>query len=158
MEKLILILSILIMLIGIAGSFLPVLPGIPLVFLGILGYGWYEGFKHVTVQYLAVIGGLTVLSVLVDYVAGAAGAKKVGSSQAGIIGAVLGAIIGIFWGPLGILIGPLVGAFIGEYIVQKNAERAVKVAGATVVAIFAGIIFKVILGLGMLVSFLIVVF
>ncbi|MGE5398555.1 MAG: DUF456 domain-containing protein, partial [Chitinophagales bacterium] len=106
MNTFLLIVVILIMLVGIAGSFLPVLPGIPIVFLGILGYGWYDHFTHVTVEYLAIMGGLTLLSVLVDYLAGVLGAQRAGGSKYGKWGAVIGTIIGAFFGPLGILLGP----------------------------------------------------
>lgn len=157
MNTLVLILAILIMLVGVAGSVLPVIPGIPLVFLGILGYGWYEGFRLVTTGYLAIMGGLALLSIIVDYLSGVLGAQRAGSSKAGMYGALLGAIVGLFFGPVGILIGPWIGAFFGEYVVLQDVSRAVKVATGTVIAVFAGIAFKVVLGLCMLISFLIIV-
>lgn len=153
-----LVLSILIMVVGIAGCLLPALPGIPLVFLGILGYGWAEGFHVITGKYLAIMGALTLLAVLVDYLSGVWGAKSFGSSKYGMIGALLGGVIGIFFGPIGVFVGPLVGAFIGEYIVLQDASKAIYSAVGTILGIFAGIVFKVVLGLGMLISFLIVVF
>ena len=152
------ILAIVVMLIGIAGSIMPVLPGIPLIFLAILGYGWFEGFNLVGVHYIAIIGTLTLLSLLVDYIAGVWGAKRAGSSKLGMFGAALGIIIGMFFGPIGILVGPLVGAFAGEYLVLQNVSQAINVAAGTVVGIFAGIAFKVLLGIGMLISFLVVIF
>ena len=152
------ILAIVVMLIGIAGSVMPVLPGIPLVFLAILGYGWYEGFNVISVHYIAIMGALTLLSVLVDYIAGVWGAKKAGSSKSGMFGAGLGIIVGIFFGPIGILVGPWLGAFAGEYLVLREVNQAVSVATGTVIGIFAGIAFKVLLGIGMLISFLVVIF
>ncbi|MGI6548805.1 MAG: DUF456 domain-containing protein [Syntrophomonadales bacterium] len=151
-------LAILVMLIGIAGSFMPVLPGIPLVFLGILGYGWYEGFNVVGVHYIAIMGALTLLSVLVDYIAGVWGAKKAGSSRFGMFGAALGIVVGLFFGPIGILVGPWLGAFAGEYLVLRDVNQAVGVATGTVIGIFAGIAFKGLLGIGMLISFLVLIF
>ncbi|MGE5544519.1 MAG: DUF456 domain-containing protein [Bacillota bacterium] len=152
------VLAILVMLIGIAGSIMPALPGIPLVFLAILGYGWYEGFELVSVHYIAVMGTLTLLSVLVDYIAGVWGAKRAGSSKSGMFGAALGIIIGIFFGPIGILVGPWLGAFAGEYLVLQDVNQAASVATGTVIGIFAGIAFKALLGIGMLISFLVVIF
>ncbi len=158
MELFIKMLAILIILVGIIGSILPVVPGIPLIFLAIIGYGWFEGFHIISAKYLAIMGALTLLSVLVDYLAGVWGAKRAGSSRSGIIGAMLGIIIGIFFGPLGILVGPWLGAFAGEYIMLQNVNQAMTVATGTVIGIFAGIAFKVILGTGMLISFLFVIF
>jgi len=157
MDTFAIILAVVVMLIGIAGSFLPFLPGIPVIFLAILGYGWYEGFKAISVHYIAIIGALTLLSVLIDYIAGVWGAQKAGSSKLGMLGAGLGILVGIFFGPLGILIGPWVGALIGEYLFVKDLNRAVSVATGSVIGIFAGIAFKALIGIGMLISFLVVV-
>lgn len=158
MELFVKILAIAIMLIGIAGSVLPVIPGIPLVFFAILGYGWYEGFHLVSVKYIAIIGALTLLSVLVDYVAGVWGAKKAGSSRMGMLGALIGVVIGIFFGPIGILVGPWLGALAGEYLVLRDVNQAINVATGTLVGMFAGMAFKFLLGAGILISFLLVVF
>ncbi|MGI6513499.1 MAG: DUF456 domain-containing protein [Syntrophomonadaceae bacterium] len=158
MDIIAIILAIVVMVIGIAGSFLPVLPGIPIIFLAILVYGWYEGFNVISVHYIAIIGALALLSVLIDYIAGIWGAQKAGSSKVGMLGAGLGIIVGIFFGPIGILVGPWVGALIGEYLFLRDLNRAITVASGSVIGIFAGIAFKVLLGTGMLISFLVVVF
>lgn len=157
MDTFVLVAAILLMLAGIAGSFLPVIPGIPLVFLSILGYGWYEGFHVISVRYLAIMGGLTMLSVLVDYLAGVWGAQQAGSSKIGMIGALVGALLGITMGPVGILIGPWIGAFLGEFYMLRDAEHAVKVATGTVIGFFAGALVKVLVGLSMLISFIVVI-
>ncbi|NLW44168.1 MAG: DUF456 domain-containing protein [Syntrophomonadaceae bacterium] len=151
------VLAIAVMLIGIAGTFVPVLPGIPIIFLAILGYGWYEGFNAISVRYIAIVGALALLSVLVDYIAGLWGAKKAGSSKLGMLGAGLGILVGIFFGPVGILVGPWFGALIGEYMFLHDLNRAVNVATGSVIGIFAGIAFKALIGIGMLISFLVVV-
>ncbi len=152
------ILAIFVMLVGITGSFVPIVPGIPLVFLAILGYGWYEGFNVISVHYIAIMGALTLLSVLVDYIAGVWGAKRAGSSRLGMLGAGLGIVVGLFFGPVGILVGPWLGAFVGEYLVLRDVSQAVNVATGTVIGIFAGMAFKVLLGIGMLISFVVVIF
>lgn len=158
MELFVKILAIVVMVVGIVGSIMPVVPGIPLIFFAILGYGWFEGFNVISVKYVAIMGALTLLSVLVDYVAGVWGAKKAGSSKSGMFGAMLGIIVGIFFGPVGILVGPWLGAFAGEYLVLQDVNQAINVATGTVIGIFAGIAFKVLLGAGMLISFLFVIF
>ncbi|HHV75788.1 MAG TPA: DUF456 family protein [Syntrophothermus lipocalidus] len=147
------------MLIGLAGTFLPVLPGIPVVFLAIAGYGWYEGFKVVTPKFLAIMAGLTVLSILVDYLAGLLGAKFFGSSPAGIWGAFVGGILGlVLGGPVGLVLGPWIGAFVGEYVKLRDVNKAWRVGVGTVVGIFTGVAAKVVIGLVMIIWFLIVVF
>jgi len=155
----VLIIAILLMLIGLAGTFLPVLPGIPVVFLAIAGYGWYEGFKVVTPKFLAIMAGLTVLSILVDYLAGLLGAKFFGSSPAGIWGAFVGGILGlVLGGPVGLVLGPWIGAFVGEYVKLRDVNKAWRVGVGTVVGIFTGVAAKVVIGLVMIIWFLIVVF
>ncbi len=151
------IMAVMVMIIGIAGSILPFLPGIPLVFLAVIGYGWYEGFKEITVHYVAMVGALTILSLVVDYLSGVWGAKKVGSSKAGIIGAFLGVVIGVFFGPLGILLGPLAGAFAGEYLMLRDFNQAAKVAIGTMVGVITGVGFKMLVGIGVLISFLVMI-
>ena len=112
----------------------------------------------VGVHYIAIMGALTLLSVLVDYIAGVWGAKKAGSSRFGMFGAALGIVVGLFFGPIGILVGPWLGAFAGEYLVLRDVNQAVGVATGTVIGIFAGIAFKGLLGIGMLISFLVLIF
>lgn len=159
MNVVVLIIAILLMLIGLAGTFLPVLPGIPVVFLAIAGYGWYEGFKVVTPEFLAIMAGLTVLSILVDYLAGLLGAKFFGSSPAGIWGAFVGGILGlVLGGPVGLVLGPWIGAFVGEYVKLRDVNKAWRVGVGTVVGIFTGVAAKVVIGLVMIIWFLIVVF
>ena len=159
MNVVVLIIAILLMLIGLAGTFLPVLPGIPVVFLAIAGYGWYEGFKVVTPKFLAIMAGLTVRSILVDYLAGLLGAKFFGSSPAGIWGAFVGGILGlVLGGPVGLVLGPWIGAFVGEYVKLRDVNKAWRVGVGTVVGIFTGVAAKVVIGLVMIIWFLIVVF
>ncbi|MBC7075041.1 MAG: DUF456 domain-containing protein [Syntrophomonadaceae bacterium] len=158
-DILITVIAVILVLVGFAGTILPLLPGIPLIFLAIAGYGWYEGFKAITVEYLLVMAGLTVLSVIVDYISSVLGARYFGSSKKGIWGALLGTFIGIFlFPPVGILLGPWLGAVIGEYFEQHDINKAMKVGIGTVVGLFSGMIFKIMVGLVMTASFLVMLF
>jgi len=153
------VIAVILVFVGFAGTILPLLPGIPLIFLAIAGYGWYEGFKAITVEYLLVMAGLTVLSVIVDYVSSVLGARYFGSSKKGMWGALLGTFIGIFlFPPVGILLGPWLGAVIGEYFEQHDINKAMKVGIGTVVGLFSGMIFKIMVGLVMTASFLVMLF
>ncbi len=155
---LLLIVVFLLILVGIAGTIVPLIPGIPLIFISIAAYGWYEGFQQVTPKYLVIIGAVTVLSVIIDYLSTAIGAKYAGSSKKGIWGAFIGTFVGaFFFPPLGILIGPWLGAFIGEYIELQDVGKAAKTGFGTVLGLFSGIIFNLILALIILISFIIVI-
>jgi uncharacterized protein YqgC (DUF456 family) len=159
MDTLVLAIAIILIMIGIGGTLLPLIPGIPLIFVSIAAYGWYEGFHLITPRYLVVMAGLTVLSLVADYLATALGAKFYGSSRAGIIGAVLGGIFGLFiFPPLGILVGPWVGAVAGELTQGKKWESALQSGAGSIIGLFSGIALKVILGIVMLASFLVVIF
>jgi len=154
-----LVIALIVILIGIAGTFIPVLPGVPLVFAAIAAYGWYDGFQTVTPKYLAIIAGVTVLSLFVDYISTYLGAKYFGSSKMGLYGAVIGSFVGLFiFPPAGLLIGPWIGAIIGEYMQGNDWKKASRSGLGAVVGLFSGIAFKVILASVMLASFLIIIF
>ncbi len=154
-----LIIVMILLLLGIGGTILPLLPGIPLMFVSIAAYGWYEGFNIITPKYICILAALTVISLIVDYLSTVMGAKYFGSSKKGMWGALLGTFIGLFlFPPLGLLLGPVLGAMIGEYIEIQDVEKAVKIGVGTVVGLFSGMVFKLVLAIGMFVSFLIVVF
>ena len=74
-------LAVVLILVGIAGTVLPALPGVPLVFCGMLLAAWADGFAHVGALTLIVLGALTVIAIGIDFVAGLLGAKKVGASR-----------------------------------------------------------------------------
>src|SRR3546814_19668792 len=108
------VLAALMVIVGLAGTILPALPGLPLVFGGMLLAAWADGFERVEWWWLLVLGALTALSMVIDFWATAAGAKRVGASRKAVVGAVAGTVVGLFFGPLGLFAGPLVGALLGE--------------------------------------------
>src|SRR5690606_3062476 len=110
--------------IGIAGTILPALPGLPLVFGGMLLAAWAGGFELVGVPMLVLLGVLTLLSLVVDFWATALGAKRVGASGKAVAGAVIGTFVGIFFGPLGLLGGPFAGALAGELLHGRDVGQA----------------------------------
>lgn len=153
------ILAIVVILIGIVGIFIPFIPGIPLIFIAILAYGWYEGFHQITAYYIAIMAALTVLALVVDYLAATLGAKYFGSSKTGIYGALLGTLLGIIiFAPIGIFVGPWLGALIGEMIAGKDFSTAMRISLGTIAGLFSGIAFNLVLGAAMFISFLIVIF
>lgn len=125
------IIAILLMLVGIAGTLLPAVPGVPLIFAGMLLAAWIGDFQRISVFTVVLSGILAVLSIVIDYVAAAMSAKRAGASKQGVIGAAVGTLIGLFTGLWGLLFMPLAGAAVGEYIAQKDMLRAGKVGAAT---------------------------
>ncbi len=110
--------------IGIAGSVLPALPGASLVFAGCVLGAWIDRFARVGWGTLAVLAALTVLSMLVDPLATALGAKRMGASRWAVIGAAAGLLAGVFLGLPGLLLGPLVGAVAGELLAGRDVAQA----------------------------------
>lgn len=121
------LLALVTVVVGIAGTILPALPGIPLVFGGLLLAAWADGFQHVGAITLGVLALLTVFALVVDFVAGVAGAKRVGASRQAVIGAALGTLVGIFFGLPGLLLGPFVGALLGELAAGGGLQKATHV-------------------------------
>lgn len=159
MDGWILVLTLVVIMVGIAGTFVPIIPGVPLVFIAIAAYGWHEGFQTISPRYLVIIAGVTVLSLFVDYLATYMGAKYFGSSKKGLYGAVLGSFVGLFiFPPLGLLLGPWIGAIVGEFLQGNDWNKAMRSGTGAVIGLFSGIAFKVMLATIMLVSFLIIIF
>lgn len=121
------LLAAVMVVVGIAGTILPALPGIPVVFAGLLIAAWADGFQHAGTLTLVVLGLLTVFALIVDFVAGVAGAKRVGASRRAVIGAALGTLVGIFFGLPGLLLGPFLGALCGELAAGGGLQKATSV-------------------------------
>lgn len=137
------VVAVALIVIGIAGTILPALPGAILVFGGIVLAAWIDDFTRIPVWLLAILAVLTALAWIVDYVAAAAGAKKAGASRHAIAGAMIGTVLGIFTGLWGLLFMPLLGAAIGEFIAQRDLRRAGKVGIATWLGLLLGTAAKV---------------
>ncbi|WP_252374537.1 DUF456 family protein [Hydrogenophaga sp. 2FB] len=139
------VLSSALILLGLAGTVLPLLPGTLLVWGGILLGAWIDDFARVGTTTVVMVTVLAVLAWSLDYVAGLLGARRVGASKKALLGAAVGTVAGLFMGLVGVLFMPLVGAAIGEYMVQKDQRHAVRVGVATWVGIMVGLIAKVVL-------------
>ncbi len=128
---------------GIAGTLLPALPGSALVFGGLLLGAWIDDFSRVSGVTVAVLGVLTVISWVVDYLSGLLGAKKVGATRQAVIGAAIGTLLGVFTGLWGLIFMPLVGAAIGEYLAIRDTVRAGRVGVATWIGMMIGAVVKI---------------
>jgi len=141
---------------GLAGLLLPLLPGAPLLFLGLLLGAWAENFHYVGIWTLLALALMALLTYLVEFAASALGVKKFDGSNRAMLGAVLGGIIGLFLGIPGILLGPFVGAVIGELSLQRTLDQAGRAGFGTVVGLAIGLAGKLALGIAMIGLFLLV--
>ncbi len=123
--------AVLLVIVGAVGTVLPALPGVPMIFAGVLLAAWAEDFQRIGGWTLGALAGLALIGLVVDYVAASMSAHRAGASRQGIIGAAIGTVAGIFTGLLGLVFMPLVGAAIGEFIAHRDALRAGKVGVAT---------------------------
>jgi len=137
------ILAVALILVGVAGTVLPVLPGAILVFAGILLAAWIDDFTRIPVWLVVILGAFTAIAWAVDYLAAVAGAKKAGASKLALIGAAIGTVAGIVTGLWGLLFMPLVGAAVGEFVAQRDFLRAGKVGVATWIGLLIGTAVKV---------------
>lgn len=118
------ILAILIVIGGLAGTIIPALPGVPMVFGGLVLAAWVGGFEKVGMTTIIVLGVLTAVAWLVDFLAASLGAKRLGASPRAFWGAAFGAIIGMFFGIPGVVLGPFVGAVVAEISAGRDMQQA----------------------------------
>lgn len=154
-QTLLYIIAALLMVLGIAGTVLPALPGLPLTFAGMLLAAWTDDFERIGVWTLIALGVLTLLSFLIDFLATAMGAKRVGASRLALIGAVVGTFAGLIFGLVGIFIGPFVGAVLGELahrraLQREDVSQAAKIGLGTWLGIVFGVVLKLALAFTML--------
>lgn len=135
---------------GLAGTVLPALPGLPLVFGGMLLAAWVGDFQQVGVPMLVLLGVLTLVSLAIDFWATALGAKRVGASRKAVVGAIIGTVGGLLLGPVGLVLGPFLGALAGELLHRRSLDRAhIGDAARIGVGTWLGILFGIVLKLGL---------
>jgi uncharacterized protein YqgC (DUF456 family) len=143
-------LAALLVLAGLVGIVAPILPGGILLFAGIVVLAWADGFARIGWLPLTVCGVLLVLMGVADWTAAALGAKRVGGSRWGVVGAFVGMLAGLPFGLPGVLLGPFAGAALFEYLRDRDFQRAVKVGGGTTVGFLLGTAVKYALAAAML--------
>lgn len=144
----------LLILSGLAGMILPALPGPPLLFAGLFCAAWAEDFVYVGWRTLIVMGGLALLALAADFIAGALGAKRFGSSSRAMVGAAVGALVGLFFGPPGLILGPFFGAMAGELTARTDLRTASRAGVGAVVGLIVGTAAKMALAIAMIGLFL----
>lgn len=159
MDILLIILGAICLLLGLIGCVAPVLPGVPLSYLGLLLLHWTDRVQF-SWQFLVVWGVVVVVIQILDYFIPAWGTKKFGGTKYGVWGSTIGLFVGLFMGPLGIVIGPFIGAVLGELIYfnrhpqttlseteqnkNSNFNRALRAGFGSFIGLLTGTLIKVI--------------
>jgi hypothetical protein len=143
MELLGLILAIIFFVVGFIGTVLPILPGVILVFSGMVLYGIFTNFHTLNIYFFLLQGVAMILIFGIDLIASTIGTRKFDGSKQASLGGAMGIILGlIILGPLGMAIGPFVGAVGVELISGKNLEQAIKSGFGSLIGILGGTILK----------------
>jgi uncharacterized protein len=133
--------GIILVLIGIAGSILPLLPGPPIAYAGVLIQQLRDP-NPFSPRFLWIWAGIVVVSLVLDYIIPAWGTKKFGGTRYGVWGCTLGFILAFWMGPWGVIIGPFLGAFAGEMIAGQNSRKSFKAAVGSFVGFLLGSLLK----------------
>ena len=149
MDSLLWVLAAGLIVLGLLGTVLPVLPGTVLVLAGIILGAWIDGFARVGAGTVWLVGALAVLAWLVEWAASLLGAQRAGASRQALLGAAIGTVLGLALGVVGVLYRPLLGAAIGEFLARRDQQRALKVGLATWLGLLAGMLAKVVLAFTM---------
>jgi len=147
-QTLLYFLAAILILVGFAGTVLPALPGLPLMFVGMLVAAWTEVFHRVGAWTLVVLGLVVILALFADTLSTIYGAKRAGASKHAMWGAALGTFAGFFFGLPGLILGPFVGAVAGEKSQGGDWRNASKIGFATWLGLAVGTVIK--LGLAVL--------
>jgi uncharacterized protein YqgC (DUF456 family) len=142
--------TLLVMLIGLAGSIVPALPGPPLVLIAALGHRLWFGQHSAGALVLICLVVLTLATLVLDYFASVYGAKRFGATWRGVLGAFIGGLVGLFFSIPGIIIGPFLGALVFELLGGYEFDKASRAGVGATLGVFAGIIGKCIVSVVMI--------
>ena len=142
-EIIVTIVGLLLVILGLLGSVLPILPGPPAGFVGLLLVAVARRFSEPLTPVLIMTLALATLGViLLDYLLPVMMSKKYGATKWGVWGSVIGMVVGLFLSPLGALLGAFVGAVIGEWIVHRKQRKALKAGFGVVLGSLLGTVLK----------------
>ena len=142
------------LLLGLAGTVVPFLPGTPLIFLGALVYAFAVDWMPIGFGRLAILAALSAAGYVLHYVAGALGTRRVGGSAWAFVGALAGGIVGLFFGLPGLLLGPPLGAIAGELLKSGDVRTSIKTGLAAFIGMVAGAVANFAIGVTMIGLFL----
>jgi uncharacterized protein len=158
MTVLLWILAAVLVTVGMAGLFLPAIPGALVLLAGLVIAAWADDFTYAGVKTLTALGVLALLTYPADFMASAFGAKQFGASPRAVTGAIIGAVVGIFFGLPGVLIGPFLGAVVGELFTQRHLGKAGRAGVGATLGLVLGVAIKLAIAFTMLGVFAVVRF
>ena len=135
------VLASVLLILGLVGCFISILPGPILSYCGLLCL--IPTDRSLSTTALVLLGALTIAVTVADFVIPSIGAKKFNCSSYGTWGCVLGTIVGAFFFPIGIILGPFAGAFLGEFIAKKDFVTALRSGIGASLGLLAGTLLKV---------------
>jgi uncharacterized protein YqgC (DUF456 family) len=142
MDVFLAILGTICIIMGVLGSFLPILPGPPISYVGILLLH-FTGYAQFGTRFLILFAALTAVVAVLDYVIPVWGTRQFGGSRYGTWGAAIGVLIGLFFGPPGIILGPFIGAVMGEIIAGRKSNEAFRAGFGSFIGFVAGTLMKI---------------
>ncbi|MFH1207581.1 MAG: DUF456 domain-containing protein [Patescibacteria group bacterium] len=146
-EIILFVIALAVMLVGLAGVILPVLPGAPLIFAAVIGYGALTGFESLSKEIIITLAILTGVSLLLDWLPGIVGVKKFGGSVWGVTGSMVGMLAGLFvGGVIGMVVLSFVGAVVGEILAGRKNEQAFRAGAGSFIGFFFGVVAKFTIG------------
>jgi uncharacterized protein YqgC (DUF456 family) len=143
------LLGFLIIALGTAALVLPLVPGVAIIYLGVVLLAWADDFMRIGPMMLVLLLALMFVALIADNVAGLFGARRAGASAWGVFGAGIGALLGLPFGLPGIILGPAVGALALEYLKNPDLKRAGRAGLGGLFGFVLGIVAKCALGLMM---------
>lgn len=152
MEVLWIVISSLLMLAGLVGCILPLIPGPPLSYAALLLLQLTSTAIFST-RFLVIWAIVVVVVTALDYVVPLYGTKRFGGTRYGIWGCAIGLIVGLWFGPIGIILGPFFGAFIGEWMGHRNGDQALRAALGSFFGFLFGTLIKLVVSVTLLYYF-----
>lgn len=143
MDVVLIVISFLLIIVGLLGCILPVLPGPPLAYIGLLLAHFTDKIEYSVTQLVAWLVLVIILQVL-DYVTPMLGSKYTGGGEYCNRGCIAGTILGLFFMPWGIIVGPFVGAVLGEMLGGKDLQQSIKAGFGTFLGIVFGTLLKIV--------------
>lgn len=151
MDTFLAVVALLLALVGVAGCILPVLPGTPICYVGMLAMACTE-YSTLETSTLVTFLIVTIAVSLADYLLPAWLSRRFGGSKSGARGATIGMVVGLFCGPMGLILGPFIGAVLGEMTVNRDdSAKAFKVGFGAFLSFIVGTGLKLIASIAMLV-------
>lgn len=134
--------ALVVMLVGVAGCLFPGIPSSPLVLAGAIGHRLYFGANSASNLVLGILAAITLFSLVLDYLASVYGAKRMGATWRGVLGAIIGGTIGIFFNLPGLLLGPFLGALVFELAGGRDFEESSRAGVGATLGLLAGAVGK----------------